>query len=85
MVPNSTTPMTKPSPLLTLNTRLRNSRSGTTGSGVRRSASTNPPSSTAAATPSAMIVGDAQAYRVPPQLVTSSMQVTASASRAAPR
>ena len=67
--PSSAKPTMKLSTALTLNTFRRNSRSGRIGSAARLSAATKQPRKTTPPTTRPMMVGEPQAYWVPPQLV----------------
>ena len=66
------------------NTGWRKSRSGRIGSATRRSCATNRPSSATAPAASPAISPESHAYWRPPQVVTSSRQVSPPASSAAP-
>ena len=83
--PNSAKPTTSPIALVTANTRLRNSSSGSTGSGARRSTATNATSAATAAAPRPMMNGESQAYDVPPSVVASTIAVSEVASSSVPR
>ena len=71
-------------PATTSNTGSRNSRSGRIGSAARRSTAMKAPSIATAAAASPRISAESHAYRVPPQVVTSSTEAIAPASSAAP-
>ncbi len=70
MAPNIAMPMVAPMALATLKTLERKSVSGMIGSAARRSCQTKAISSSTPAMPSAKIVGEPQAYSVPPQVVS---------------
>ena len=82
--PNITRPSTKPAELASANVAERNSPNGRIGSVTRASWSTNATPSTAPATNSPMIVGEPQAYELPPQLSASSSALTPATSSPAP-
>ncbi len=82
--PNSANPTISPTPLVTANTRLPNSRGGSTGSAARRSACTNATVSTIAATPSPIGTAEIHLYEVPPSVHISTSALRAAASRPAP-
>jgi hypothetical protein len=69
IAPNIAKPITKPTPLATLNTWMRKSRKGSIGSLTRRSTTTNPASITTPMIPRAKIGSESHAYCVPPQVV----------------
>ena len=83
--PNSEKPTTSPIRLQTVNTRLRNSDSGITGSAARRSTSANSARVTTAPIPSPTTTGEPQAYWVPPHVVRRTMHTTPADSSAVPR
>ena len=83
--PNNAKPAARLIAALTRNTGLRNSRSGSTGSAARRSASHQPTMNTTDAANSPMISGEPQGYVVPPHDVASTTVVAKPASRTAPR
>ncbi len=85
VAPNITKPVMKPITDMRVKLRLRKMCSGMTGSAARVCTNTKP---TSAATPipvSSMIIAEPQAYSVPPQVVTSTIAVMPTVSRAAPR
>ena len=82
--PNSAKPMISPTTLVTTNTRLENSRIGSTGSAARRSAHTNAASSTTPTTPSPTISGEPQPW-LWPSVVSSTIALSPAASSAIPR
>ena len=71
--------------LTIVNTGLANSRSGRIGSAARRCWTSQAPKSATAPIASPTISAESQAYSWPPHVVNSSRQVSAPASRAAPR
>ena len=85
IAPNIAMPMVAPMALETLKTLERKSVSGMIGSGARRSCQTKATSSTTPAMPSAKIVGEPQAYSVPPQVVSRISAPTPPLSSVAPR
>ncbi len=83
--PNITKPVMKPMTDISVKLRLRKMCSGMTGSAALVCQKTKP---TSAATPipmSSMITAEPQAYSLPPQVVTSTMEVMPTVSRPAPR
>ncbi|CAM5706898.1 hypothetical protein SAURM35S_01525 [Streptomyces aurantiogriseus] len=85
VAPNITKPVMKPMTDIRVKLRLRKMCSGTIGSAALVCQNTNP---TSAATPmpiSSMIRAEPQAYSVPPQVVTSTMEVMPTVSSPAPR
>ncbi len=76
--PNITIDMPKAPRLAKVKIEVRNSRSGTTGSGTRNSTNTNAVSSSVPATNRPMITGELHGYDVPPHETASSTAVTPS-------
>jgi hypothetical protein len=70
---------------VTEKTRLRNSAGGSTGSAARCSTITNATSATTARTPRPTISAEAHAYVVPPSVVSSTTELSETASSTVPR
>ena len=75
----------KPIALATVKTRLEKSRSGSTGSGARRSIGMSRAVATTATTPRPMICHEPHGYVAPPRLVASTKQPAARLRRIVPR
>ena len=83
--PNSMSPVRKLIADDSVKFRLRNTCNGSTGSAARVSARQNPSAEAAASTARPIITGEPHPYWLPPQVVSSTTAVAASASSAAPR
>jgi hypothetical protein len=83
--PNIARPTMNIVAVATVKTRLRKRYGGRTGSATRRSTATNTLRSTAPTTASVMMVGELQAYWVPPQVTASSTDPTPPTRSAVPR
>lgn len=85
MAPNIAKPMTKLMAQTSVKVRIRNSRSGSTGSAARRSARTNAAVSTAPRAASPTTGAEAHGQVVPPREATSTRQAATEAIRNVPR
>ena len=85
IAPKSANPTTKPTRLVTVNTRFSNSVSGRIGSAARRSTNAKATSDATPITTRAMLWADSQAQVVPPRLVKSTIAESPAARSAAPR
>ena len=83
--PNIARPTMNIVAVATVNTRFRKRYGGSTGSATRRSTAMNAPRSTDPTTASVMIVGELQAYWVPPQVTARSTEPTPPTRSAVPR
>ena len=83
--PSIAKPSRKLIPVAREKLRLRNTCSGSTGSAARVWMNRNAAVAAMASRPRPTIIGDPQAYWVPPQVVSRTSDVAAMASMAAPR
>ena len=85
VAPKSAMPTMKPIAADTVKTRLENRRSGSTGSGARRSIGMSSAVASTERAPRPMICHDPHGYVAPPRLVASTKQAAATLSRIVPR